>query len=71
MSQKVVPFPSRIVDDAQAFDVNDAREKAELYQHTNADELAALRQAFDKARERWPIEIAELPEMNKKASLKK
>ncbi|MEL0637834.1 MULTISPECIES: hypothetical protein [Marinomonas] len=28
-------------------------------------ELKELRDAFDRARESWPIEIAELPEANK------
>ncbi|MGR0280430.1 hypothetical protein ACUM5Y_15505 [Marinomonas dokdonensis] len=32
---------------------------------TSGDELVALRDQFDRARENWPVEIAELPENNK------
>ena len=32
---------------------------------TTGDDLVALRDQFDRAREEWPIEIAELPENNK------
>lgn len=32
---------------------------------TQQNELEALRAAFDRAREEWPIELSELPEKNK------
>lgn len=39
--------------------------------HVSHDELAKLRKAFDLARQTWPLEMAELPEMNKIQSGKK
>ncbi|MBJ7538292.1 hypothetical protein [Marinomonas transparens] len=33
---------------------------------TASDELSALRAEFDRARKDWPIELAELPENNKR-----
>ena len=36
-----------------------------------SDELSALRAEFDRARAHWPVEAAELPENNKRCSIKK
>lgn len=35
---------------------------------TPPNELDALRSAFDEARKKWPLEMAELPEQNRKCA---
>ncbi|MEL0614899.1 hypothetical protein [Marinomonas arenicola] len=54
MNDNLIPFPNikRVI--------NVPSEEA-----TCNSELVELREAFDRARKQWPIEIAELPEENK------
>ncbi|SBS26777.1 hypothetical protein MSP8887_00496 [Marinomonas spartinae] len=40
--------------------------KCSFYDAISDRDLTELRDAFDRAREQWPLEIAELPENNKK-----
>lgn len=70
MSEKIVLFPTLLVSKAQFGNTNNRLEK-DVCQYISKDELANLREAFDLARENWTIEAPELPEENKRYSLKK
>lgn len=41
---------------------------AEQVDMSDKQQLAKLRQAFDEARKHWPLEMAELPEQNRKCA---
>ncbi|MCV2403714.1 hypothetical protein OFY17_12610 [Marinomonas sp. C2222] len=53
MTNNLIPFPKT------------HRRNVNTGQKVSKDELVSLRKAFDKARQGWPLEIAELPENNK------
>jgi hypothetical protein len=70
MSEKIVLFPTLLVSKSE-FGVTNNRLEKDVHQYGTKDELANLREAFDLARENWPVEMPELPEENKRYSLKK
>lgn len=53
MTNNLIPFP-------KAYRRSDAH-----WEKSAKKELVSLRKAFDKARQDWPLETAELPENNK------
>ena len=52
MTDNLIPFPVQSA-------------KADEQEGKKPDELVKLRDAFDRARQDWPLEIGELPEKNK------
>ena len=47
------------------FPIRKRAPKRSLHHDVCDSDLVALREAFDRARESWPVEVAELPENNK------
>lgn len=60
MDDKIIPFPA-------------AKKKADPTSESGVSDrqLERLREAFDLAREDWPLEMGELPEKNRVQSSKK
>ncbi|GAB3478621.1 hypothetical protein [Marinomonas epiphytica] len=59
MRDNLIPFPSI------------ERRSKHKDKEVALEEVAQLRDKFDQARERWPIELAELPENNKRLNIAK
>lgn len=63
MKDNLIQFPDKI--SAQSVARPCAADPLDTSDHS---QLAQLRQAFDEARKHWPLEMAELPEQNRKCA---
>ena len=63
MKDNLIQFPDKI-------SAASATPQCEADQLDTSDhsQLVQLRQAFDEARKHWPLEMAELPEQNRKCA---
>jgi hypothetical protein len=71
MKSNVLRFPKELTTNseggptAQALNVQGPKQASDMMVEMNDLDLMRLREAFDKARQEWPEEEAELPEKNK------
>jgi len=71
MKSNVLRFPKELTIKsegdllAQTSDARPPKQAADMMIQMNDLDLMRLREAFDKARQDWPEEVAELPEKNK------